>query len=193
MEVATAGRWSLSDQGGGRVFRNLENRNRTTLTHIFWQNSRDLKSGIMAPRGRPRTPDAIKLATGTWRKDRDGDPGAVVPSEGVPERPADVTGDARKLWESIVPGLIESGVATARDTTTLAEMCQWYKRYRKVAKELDRTRASNPYYKDLLSATKWAWAEFDKIGGRFGLTPADRARLKVESPKKSSVPKRARG
>jgi len=147
----------------------------------------------MATRGPKPKPAILHIADGTHRRDRHGDPAAIVASPGTPERPKELAGDAKKLWDAIVPGLVESGVATERDAVELAEMCQWFKRYKKAAKECDRTAASNPYYRQLLLATKTAWGEFDGIASRFGLTPSDRARLKVEPKQKSGVATRKRG
>lgn len=144
-------------------------------------------------RGRPPKPPILHIAEGTHRRDRHGDPAEAVPSFGVPERPKRLTGEARKLWESVVPGLVSSGVATERDTYALAEMCEWYKRYRKAATQADKIAATNPYWADLLRAAKTAWTEFDRVAARFGLTPADRAKLKTETPSKPQVASRKRG
>jgi len=52
------------------------------------------------PRRRPRKPDEIKLADGTWRKDRDGEPGLTVATDGAPVPPPHLKGEALKFLES---------------------------------------------------------------------------------------------
>jgi P27 family predicted phage terminase small subunit len=141
------------------------------------------------PGGRPRKPIALKILDGTYRADRDGPAGASVPAGGAPEPPPDLAGEARAFWGQVVPGLCARGVAAACDAPALACMCQWWARYRRFGEMLDQSagapaeEAPTPanLYRLVLN-TGIAWSNFDKIACRFGLTPADRAKLRVSPP-----------
>jgi P27 family predicted phage terminase small subunit len=130
--------------------------------------------------GRPRKPTAAKILEGTWREDRDGDPALVVPAAGEPVCPVGLKGEALSMWERIVPRLVESGVARECDSDQLAAMCRWWARYRLGEKRLEKLQPGHKreYQQTLLVAI--CWTNFDKIASRFGMTPSDRAKLRLD-------------
>lgn len=92
---------------------------------------------------------------------------------GVPIKPSGMDPIAELLWDEVVPTLADLGIATGLDTQWLTDMCRWYSAY-------DRSMAGYEREMDpkLMRAASIAWTNCDKIASRFGLTPADRTRLK---------------
>ncbi len=145
----------------------------------------------MALPGRPRKPDALKLNDGTWRADRDGSHEDVVLAPGVPSKPDALSKHAGELWDAIVPGLVEAGCVAEIDGIMLREMCQWYSVYRQWAEPLDAGEPDDDGARRRLMGACAAWKQFEALAARFGLTPADRARLRVRPAKKTpSLPKK---
>jgi P27 family predicted phage terminase small subunit len=127
--------------------------------------------------GRPRKPKKLHILDGSFRKDRHS---ADVEADGIPIKPATLRGDAGDFWDAVVPGLVKSGIAKACDAAALTLLCQWWQRYLRFSRALDRV---SPIYKNSQRlvrlvdvASKW----FDRIGSRFGLTPADRAKMRTQ-------------
>lgn len=145
------------------------------------------------PGGKPRKPDELKILDGTFRKDKDGDPAQSVIAEGEPAMPPHLKGDAAAFWGEIVPQLLKMGVAKASDSAALAMMCEWWGRYRRFSRLLDRMPSTNPKQYRTLGMVGLAWMNFEKAAAKFGLTPSDRAKLRVaDRPKGSGVQRRER-
>jgi P27 family predicted phage terminase small subunit len=145
------------------------------------------------PRGRPKKPDDLKILDGTWRRDRDGKPEERVQAEGEPVPPSHLKGESLSFWKHVVPGLIKSGVAKEADAPELAMMCEWWGRYRRYSRMLDRMKNNdkNLYQTTILCGI--ACTNFDKVASKFGLTPSDRAKLRVPNkPKEGGVMSRKR-
>jgi P27 family predicted phage terminase small subunit len=133
----------------------------------------------MPQRGRPPKPIAAHRLDGTFRRDRHGDD--VREPSGKPTRPDWLSDTAAALWESLVPDLEERGIATAADWPELSAMCDWWSRYRQASEALDRVdyADSKAYRLQILAGA--AWKNFSSVASRFGLNPADRARLRNTS------------
>lgn len=129
--------------------------------------------------GRPRKPDEMKILDGTWRADRDGDPSADVVADGEPVPPSFLKGEALRFWREVVPGLVASGIAKARDSYQLAELCTWWARHRRLSRMIDTAKNADKRLHSLILMAGIAWMNFDKIAVRFGLTPSDRAKLRL--------------
>jgi P27 family predicted phage terminase small subunit len=134
--------------------------------------------------GRPRKPTAKHKLDGTFRKDRHGDRADVgMDLPGQPIMPAGLSDDARELWVRVVGQLTRSKVAVEIDTSQLEAMCRWWARY------LENERHACEFSHDIEAGdmyekrAKRAWDAFDKVASRFGLTPADRAKLKLPEDK----------
>ena len=86
--------------------------------------------------GRPATPVGIHLLQGTYREHRHGAAANGVLADGEPKMPQRLRGEARKLWQSVVPGLIKTGVAKrcrvvrveSLETTEWSVAFQFYER-----------------------------------------------------------------
>ena len=136
-------------------------------------------------RGRPRKPVERKILDGTFRQDRDG-PAPAGPL-GEPAKPPFLSPIAADLWDLVVPGLVAQGVAGERDTPALVSMCEWWSLYRVNMDRLYQTAggqarkvplAGKPARALQIGAAE-ASRQFQALAARFGLTPADRARLKT--------------
>jgi P27 family predicted phage terminase small subunit len=137
--------------------------------------------------GRPRKPDELKILEGTFRKDRDGDPSQAVQATGEPAPPPHLKGEALAFWSEVVPGLVATGVAKAADAPALAGMCEWWARYRKLARRLDRmTGKAAKAMPQVVMMLGIAWDKFDRVAARFGLTPSDRAKLRLGDQQKTA-------
>lgn len=132
--------------------------------------------------GRPGKPTGRHHLHGTFRADRHADRVDDQIYDGVPEPPAGMLGDARDLWDLIVPSLIGAKVATAANAPQLEAMCRYWALWRESigrvergeVDEMDGSNLINRYYK-----------AFNTIAIKFGMTPIDRQRFikRAEGPK----------
>jgi phage terminase small subunit len=130
-------------------------------------------------RGRPRKSIEQHLADGTYRADRHGPlPTADDPTP-PPVKPSDLGGEAGEFWDQVT-GLLR-GVVRDRDAPLLAELCWQWAELRRIKAVIAKTKPGAKGYNQLLVGHAITTDKFDKIAGRFGLTPADRAKLKVEA------------
>lgn len=144
-------------------------------------------------KGRPRKSVDAKILTGTFREDRDGPLAEAVRAEGVPQRPAHLSGDAAALWDAQVPGMIERRIVGSADAPMLTAMCESWGRYCKASEQLSKLRSmATDTARVLAIQVADALRCFNMIACRFGLTPADRTRLAVAPAKKAGVASRQR-
>lgn len=118
------------------------------------------------PGGRPRKPTALALLHGDHRKN----PGRVnraepVPSAGAVGPPYELSGAAQLVWDRLAPDRSVKGLLTSWDVDAFAAFCE-------ALAALQRLWPGTPGYRD-------AVAVCTSIGGRFGWTPSDRAKLTV--------------
>jgi P27 family predicted phage terminase small subunit len=110
---------------------------------------------------------------GTYRRDRH-EKKRGLPTDGSPEKPTWLDPTASALWDRLTAAF-PPGAVGAADTMALAAACEMWSLYRAavaVAKQ-------HPTDKDArISATSYL-AMFNKLAGKFGLTPVDRQRLGI--------------
>lgn len=126
--------------------------------------------------GRPRKPTESLERGGGYREDRHGDRKNQPQFEGEPEQPADLSDDAKAHWEAVVPDLVAGGVAKAIDTSALAAMCESWAEYSKAKRLAVYDLQEMRQRQMLMSGALKLWRD---LAARFGLTPADRAKLEV--------------
>lgn len=118
----------------------------------------------------PPTPTSLKLVMGNPGKR------PLPENEPIPEgevvRPAFVKGRALKLWEQYAPKLIAQGVLTSWDVDMFAAWCV----------------LMGQFQKDPEGFTSAKIAQMRSLAGAFGLTAADRARIKVKPQESKSDP-----
>jgi P27 family predicted phage terminase small subunit len=152
--------------------------------------------GVLTLKGRPPKSLEQHQLDGTYRADRHGDAGQAVQPAGEPQMPLEFAGEARACWESVVAPLVALKVAKAIDQPALVALCEWWARYRLYSSRLDRPETIDLDVLDqsrLVRIAANAWSEFSRLAARFGLTPADRQRLRVQGEgKKKGVMSRPR-
>lgn len=124
---------------------------------------------------------------GTFRSDRHGPAEHPIDNlDGEPKMPPGMPKQAQKLWKVILPQLVKARNAVEIDSTELAAMCRWWAIYNDL---MTRVEAEKPYDENtdviqwrLEKRARAAWQSFDSIACRFGMTPADRSRLRSETP-----------
>lgn len=145
--------------------------------------------------GRPRKPVEEHVKNGTYRADRHGPLSDAIPGEVIapPKKPADMNGDASAVWDRVVPLL--AGAVRDRDAPLLAELCQWWAELERVTVVRDAMVPGEKGYNSILIASGICADKVVKLSEKFGLTPADRAKLKPEvaaGPVAARVPTRPR-
>jgi len=117
----------------------------------------------------------------TFRPGEHGDRLLAPKMEGAPEKPAGMDRDAARLWDLIVPQLVESKIVKRIDSTALRAMCEMWVLYRK-AFTLAKV---DPCDKDVRGAVVAYWSAFDKAAAHLCIPPSERAKLCIppEAPK----------
>jgi phage terminase small subunit len=129
-------------------------------------------------KGRPRQPTETLKLHGKYRADRHGERNEPE-ATGVPVKPDDMFPEASAYWDSII-----GQVTWARqpDTVALRVMCEQYGLYRKAL----ALAVVDPLDKEVRIAVLGYKAAWETLAARFGLTPADRARVSAEPAGKQS-------
>jgi hypothetical protein len=146
--------------------------------------------GSFGMRGRPRKPVENHLRDGTYRADRHGPIPDEEPAGPPPAKPKDLTGVAEKFWNLVVA--LVGPTLRAADAPQLVQMCRWWARWKECEQAIDElaegVEPGSMQYTRLLNSAVVCSANFDRVASRFGLTPADRAKLRAEA----APPTRAR-
>jgi hypothetical protein len=147
--------------------------------------------------GRPRKSVAEHKANGTYRPGKHGVEEPAVVQDGpvveVIERPEKLSEDAAKIWDELVELL--KGSIRRRDVPALVELCRWIARADKVADELDAVSPTDAKFKALMIVAGIATDKVSDLTKRFGISPADRMKLRTEvqsAPVAAKVPTRPR-
>lgn len=109
--------------------------------------------------------------------DADRRPDGVPQADGAPVRPQYMRREANDLWDAVVPLLVEMNTVGLVDTTQLQAMCEWWAEYRFWEKQVPDPQT--------VSAKAKAYAQFLSVSSKFGLTPADRKKIKPRAPKET--------
>ena len=147
-------------------------------------------------KGRPRTPTKVLQLRGTFRPDRHG--GAEPPAqllEKIPRPPKHFGDAARRIWRQTAKTLIAMELLTAADLGALEGYCIAYERALdaeavvKLEGRVVKTSQGFKRHPELVTAEK-ARADMRKYEQLFGMSPADRARLRLpaRTPKPAADP-----
>lgn len=124
--------------------------------------------------GRRAKPATLHMKQGTYKPGRH----QVQPTAGGELiRPTGLGQHGLRLWNSVIE-FVESTGAGECDTECLAGMCRWYQQFRVIYDRLQKLKPDDPRHRELLYTAAAAWRAFADMASRFGLTPADRAKLK---------------
>ncbi|MCC6492153.1 MAG: hypothetical protein IT424_03935 [Pirellulales bacterium] len=120
----------------------------------------------------PRKPKSEHLKDGTWnRAAANTASAAMATATGAPPMPADLDDVATGVWELVCR--TRANWLAISDGLALRHLCELWSLRAATYKRLKR----NPADKAARVAFQQYGAEFGKLAGKFGLTPADRARL----------------
>lgn len=114
---------------------------------------------------------------GTFRRDRHGDRMETRFEPGLPEKPETLTGDASRLWDTVVSGLPDGALCHV-DWAALSVACSAFAFARRFREQLER----DPLNTKLMRCWVKAESLFLTLSSRFGLTPADRSKLALSNP-----------
>lgn len=143
--------------------------------------------------GRRPRPNHLKALDGTResRINRDEPLPAPAPDAAPP---GDLSREAQRIWSALAPGLISRRVLTADDVELFAALCRSIALYRRYAAEVDEKGAQTAGYNGnavLAPAFRAMNASLDqavRLAARFGLTPADRAGLRIDDHAGAGTP-----
>jgi phage terminase small subunit len=125
----------------------------------------------MAKRGPKKTPTAILEKRGSWlAKTRDGEP---IVDAGYPPCPDWIKGEAREIWDRIVPELVNLGVMTKLDGFAFSRYCVYSVLWLKELGNPGRTEATLERYSN----------QCMRLEQSFGLNPSARASLETHPEK----------
>ena len=120
------------------------------------------------------------------------------PEKAIPDCPEHLDAPARLEWERLTPELFRLGLLTRIDAAALAAYCQAYSRWQEaegvIASEgitAVNLKTGCVHVHPAVSIAKESMRLVREFMVEFGLSPASRARLKVEPPK-TGVPSRKR-
>jgi P27 family predicted phage terminase small subunit len=138
----------------------------------------------MGKRGPTGRPNHLKALEGERedRLNRD----EPIPGDGRIIPPVELDEDAILVWNRLAPDLITKKVLTSWDVDQFAAFCQYAALYQRAADsaahapfEVDGSHGGtvqNPVFRIMQMAS----SEMRSIGQRFGLSPGDRAGLKID-------------
>lgn len=132
---------------------------------------------------KPRKPTEILKLTGAFRPDKQSDRLDTLPTAGAPTKPKKFGPDESECWDRVIAQWKGTSVVGAIDTAALVACCEMWGLYRQAVK----LAQDCPTDKDSrCSATGYLQA-FERLAGKFGMTPHDRASMKGtnEKPKDS--------
>jgi len=138
-------------------------------------------------RGRKPLPTAVKQLRGTARPCRSNpnEPQFPVPLR-TPSAPDWLSETAADVWRELGRTLLDAGLFTVVDRYALAMFCaaagRWIEAERRVDAEgavLISKETGNPYPNPWYHVANKAWDQLRQMLSEFGLTPAERSRLKA--------------
>ena len=137
-------------------------------------------------RGRKPKPTSIKVLSGNpgRRPVNTAEPRFHVP-ERTPRPPAFLSDSAAEVWRDLGRLLREAGLFTVVDRYALAMFCavtaRWIEAERKVqqAGPVIVSESGGLYQNPWLCVANKAWGQMRQMLSEFGLTPAERSRLKA--------------
>lgn len=151
----------------------------------------------MSKRGPPPTPtDILKLRGSHRGNERPNEP---RPRKAAPVCPRCLPKEAKAVWKHLVPMLQETKILTVADGGALERYCCLFVRWRAMVKwleengEVQETDKGYRQQQPEVSIASNLAKELGRLEAEFGLTPAARTRIQVESkPEVAPVRKRER-
>lgn len=124
--------------------------------------------------GRPPKPTAQHKVEGTYNSTRHKARIDGTFETGKPAKPESLSGRASLCWDLIVAGTPDS-VLCLVDGLSLEAAARWFAKWDEWMTNIEQNPGG---YKGQILAGH-AWNQFQTIASKFGLTPADRAKIKA--------------
>jgi P27 family predicted phage terminase small subunit len=131
----------------------------------------------------PRRPNHLKILAGE-REDRI-NRGEPLPAEAAIAPPVQLSAGAQKVWDRLAPDLIDKGVLSSWDVDIFVVYCDAVDTFYQCRSALGSDFTTKGSVKDTtVKSPLWRIMRdcentMRAIGGKFGLTPSDRAGLDV--------------
>lgn len=138
-------------------------------------------------RGRPPKPTALKVLSGTFRKDRQ-NTREPKPAAGIPGCPKFLNSTAKAEWRRIAPELARLGLLTSIDRACLAAYCQLWGRWQEAEAVLRRggltftTPNGFMQKRPEVTIARESMALLRNFASEFGFSPASRTRVRAVPP-----------
>lgn len=126
-------------------------------------------------RGRPPKTTAEHIEDGTYREDRHGGRLDAFMDSGLPTPPFKLSDDERWAWNLACNHLPPSAICEM-DSLALYGLVKFYGRWLKLMQYAE----GNPQDLQGSAMAIGAWKQVSQMLGRFGMTPADRAKIQME-------------
>ena len=144
-------------------------------------------------KGRTPLPDVLKEAQGTLKKSRVNQAQARfgAPTSN-PSPPATLNIYGKRLWKEMLPKLLEVGLYSEGDHQAFELLCMAYGDLIQARKDLKEsgtivvTENGTVYQHPNVGIANQAWNRCKLMLGQFGLTPAERTRVKARSPEEKN-------
>ena len=133
--------------------------------------------------GRPPKPTAQHRLLGSFREDRHG--GEEPPVVGVLAKP-ELSDQASWCWDQIAEQLKANGAGIA-DVPLVVRLCNWWATAEACQSRVD---SGEWEYRDLC-ALSMASKHIEKLASMLGLSPVERARMRIKKPDDKGGPKLA--
>lgn len=130
----------------------------------------------MGQRGPAPATISVLSAKGQYRKDRHAERAEMPEATGEPEKPAGLCEDGSWLWDTVLRS-VKAGQIKLADTAILWHACEVWGLMRKVHNQL----VNAPGDKNLRIAFNDYSSHFTALAAKLGITPVDRARIRVEA------------
>lgn len=133
--------------------------------------------------GRKKKPTEAHKLAGSYRADRHGGALDAILAASIPIKPSYLGPEASKIWDAIIATLPAAAVSSL-DTWALeqcavaAALARWNAEYLQLDPSCEEAQKAFLKFSD----------KYEKLGGRFGLTPADRAKIKSGEAKPNDDP-----
>jgi len=136
--------------------------------------------------GRPPKPTAAHKRDGTYKRTRHGNRTDAPQTSSLPGPPEHFGRDAVLLWCRVVDSLPQETFGE-QDFAGLQAACEWWDQYCRLRDSLASLDAAiDPKgYSSVFNCVVKASQRFESLMARFGLSPVDRARLRL-APKEEA-------
>ncbi len=109
---------------------------------------------------------------------------AIIQNSDMPPPPEELGEYGKEMWLDVCESLPKE-VLVKIDVFQLLGMCEWWQQWRELQKAIATCNdVLDPTYYKLNQMTAVVWKHFAAASSRFGMTPSDRAKIKITEKEK---------